>query len=84
MTDKPKTQSSGKTIKKVMDIVEQNQQEYDGYKENYVSEIADHLDLSKPTIISAFDFLEYELEVAKTWKEGNKRYIRLTIDRGHE
>lgn len=67
-----------------MDIVEQNQQQYEGHKENYVTEIADKLSLSKRTIISAFDFLEHELEIARTWKEGNKRYIRLTIDRGHE
>lgn len=79
-----KTQSSGQTIKKVMDLVEKNQEEYEGYKENYVSKIANELNLSKPTIISAFNFLEFELEIAKTWREGNKRYIRLTIDRGHE
>jgi len=82
--DNPKTQSSGRTLKKVMDLVEENQEEYEGYKENYVSKIADELNLSKPTIISAFDFLEYELELAKTWREGNKRYIRLTVDRGHD
>lgn len=84
MNDETKTQSSGRTLKKVMDIVEKNQEEYEGYKENYVSRIAEKLDYSKPTIISAFDFLEYELEIAKTWREGNKRYIRLTVDRGHE
>ena len=82
--EEPKTQSSGRTLKKVMDVVEKNQEEYEGYKENYVTRIADELDLSKPTIINAFNFLEYELEIAKTWREGNKRYIRLTIDRGHE
>jgi hypothetical protein len=64
--------------------VEDNQQEYEGYKENYVTALADKLDRSKPTILDAFDFLEFELEIAKTWKEGNKRYIRLTIDRGRE
>jgi hypothetical protein len=79
-----KTQSSGKTIAQVMDAVEDNQQEYEGYKENYVTALADKLDRSKPTILDAFDFLEFELEIAKTWKEGNKRYIRLTIDRGRE
>jgi len=84
MEDNTKTQSSGRTLKKVMDVVEKNQEEYEGYKENYVSTIAKKLHLSKPTIISAFDFLEYELEIAKTWREGNKRYIRLTVDRGHE
>jgi len=84
MEDNTKTQSSGRTLKKVMDVVEKNQEEYEGYKENYVSTIAKKLNLSKPTIISAFDFLEYELEIAKTWREGNKRYIRLTVDRGHE
>jgi len=84
MEDNTKTQSSGRTLKKVMDIVEKNQEEYEGYKENYVTKISEKLELSKPTIISAFDFLEYELEIAKTWKEGNKRYIRLTVDRGHD
>jgi uncharacterized protein YjbJ (UPF0337 family) len=79
-----KTQTSGKTIKKLMDVVEKNQQQYEGYKESYVSKIANEIDRSKPTIVDAFDFLAYELEIARTWKEGNKRYIRLTIDRGHE
>lgn len=84
MSEETKTQSSGRTLKKVMDIVEKNQEEYEGYQENYVTRISEKLGLSKPTIISAFDFLEYELEIAKTWREGNKRYIRLTVDRGHE
>jgi hypothetical protein len=79
-----KTQSSGKTIAQVMDAVEDNQQEYEGYKKNYVTALADKLDRNKDTIVDAFDFLEFELEIAKTWKEGNKRYIRLTVDRGRE
>lgn len=82
--DKESVSSSGKTLKELLDSIEQNQDEYEGYKENYVSNIADELGLSKPTVISAFNFLEDEMGIAKTWKEGNKRYIELRVNRGHE
>jgi len=70
--------TSENTLDEVIRFIWKNQRdEVEGERKNYFNNIADSLDIHKDTVRRAVNWLE-SWGLAKTWKEGNKRCVRIT------
>lgn len=74
--------SSDQTKDMVLEYCWKNQiSEVDGEEKNYLSGMADEFNLHIDTITRAVDWLE-KWGIVKTWRDGNKRLVRVTVDLG--
>lgn len=74
--------SSDQTKDMVLEYCWKNQiSEVDGEEKNYLSGMADKFKVHIDTITRAVDWLE-KWGIVKTWRDGNKRLVRVTIDLG--
>lgn len=72
--------TSEDTLNAVIPKIWSNQQkEVDGEEENYIRGLAEETNRKPETVARAIDFLE-RWGLAKTWKRGSKRLVRLTWD----
>jgi len=69
------------TMDEIIAFIYWNQKEkVDGVEENYVSNIADELDMSRPRVMRSLNWLENNVSMVKSWKKGNKILYRLRHD----
>jgi hypothetical protein len=52
----------------------------DGEKENYVSNIARELNMTRPRVMRSLEWLENNISFVTSWKEGNRVCYRLRHD----
>jgi len=74
------TGSSDDSKDMVLEFMWSNQiSDVEGDKKNYLSNMADELDLHIDTVTRAVNWLE-KWGFVKTWRDGNKRMARVTTD----
>lgn len=61
----------------IREIWKNQEKDVDGEKENYLTNIAEQTNRKVDTVSRAVNFLE-EWGLAKTWKQGNKKCVRIT------
>lgn len=52
----------------------------DGQKDNYVSKIARDLNMTRPRVMRSLNWLENNISMVNSWKEGNRILYRLRHD----
>lgn len=61
----------------IREIWRNQEKDVDGEKQNYLTNIADKVNRKVDTVSRAVDFLE-GWGLAKTWKTGNRKCVRIT------
>lgn len=70
--------TSEDSLDAVIRAIWKNQQsDVDGEEKNYLSNLADQTERKIDTVSRAIDFLE-AWGLAKTWKQGNRKCVRIT------
>lgn len=71
------TGSRWETMREIIFWVWENQKDVESEKKNYIGNIAEGIGIHRITVSRAVEALE-EVKLVKTWREGNKKYVRLT------
>jgi predicted transcriptional regulator len=61
----------------IREIWKNQQKDIDGEEQNYLSNLAEQTDRKIDTVSRAINFLE-NWGLAKTWKQGNRKCVRIT------